>query len=323
MKKLFKTLSIICIFALVASAFMLFSTTAFAYDSTIQISNFVDGDPLPDGDHLYVNDLPYTVYLYTDSSWSDLYFCVNNQPPFDYAQLDGVYEPGASRGWSTYNNSFGEHPIMRLFLCYHTVMFPIDEKAATCTEDGIIAHYQCYNCGWLFNDEECQSRIYHEADTVDPAGHSVKAVKAKDATCTEDGIIAHYQCDACGKLFSDEEATTELTKKDVVVPATGHVSKVVPGKAATYDATGLTDGEICEKCGTVLVEQEEIPKLEKEPDNKKEKPENKDPKPEKKDPEPEKKSPETSDANALYICLAIALISLTSASVALKRKHDM
>ena len=36
----------------------------------------------------------------------------------------------------------------------------------------------------------------------------------------------------------------------------------------------LTDGEICEKCGTVLVEQEEIPKLEKEPDNKKEEPEN-------------------------------------------------
>lgn len=318
MKKILKSLSVVCVFVLVVSTLMLFSTSAFAYSGTgdyddpIQISTFVDGDPLPDGEDAfcYVNDLPYTIYMYTDYEWADLYICINDQPPFDYAERRGEYEPGEWDSWYTeYCNQFDEHPIMRIFLCGHNVTAPVDAKDPTCAENGVKAHYQCQGCGWLFNDEAATSRIYDEKSVIIPStDHSIEAVGAKDATCTEDGMKAHYHCTACNKLFSDEAGTTEVAKDKLVIPATGHVSKVLPGKAATYDATGLTDGEICETCGTILVEQKVIPKLEKNAD------------PEKK---PEKESPDTSDVSVLYICLAFALVSVASASFMLKRKHSM
>lgn len=314
MKKILKKLNIVCVFALVVSTLMLFSTNAFAYsgtgasDNPYQISTFVSGELLPDDYNYYINDFSFGVYLYTDDEAADLYFCKDDVAPLAYAHLCWLVNPGETVSWITYNNQFGEHPVIRLFVCDHNSVTAVNAVAPSCTEDGIKAHYHCQDCDLFFSDEACTTGL-HEEDTIDPAtGHSIKTVAEKNASCTEDGIKAHYHCTACGKLFSDEAGTTEVTEDKLVIPATGHVSKVIPGKAATYDATGLTDGEVCEKCGTVLVEQEEIPKLEKNAD------------PEKK---PEKESPDTSDVSVLYICLAFALVSTASASFMLKRKHSM
>jgi hypothetical protein len=52
-------------------------------------------------------------------------------------------------------------------------------------------------------------------------GHSTKAVKAKEATDTSDGCIAHYKCTKCGKLFADKAGTQELTEDQVIIPSTG------------------------------------------------------------------------------------------------------
>jgi len=45
---------------------------------------------------------------------------------------------------------------------------------------------------------------------------------AKAATCTEEGNIAYWTCYICGKLFSDAEATQEITLDATVIPALGH-----------------------------------------------------------------------------------------------------
>ena len=45
---------------------------------------------------------------------------------------------------------------------------------------------------------------------------------AKAPTCTEDGNIAYWTCDVCGKLFSDKDGTKEITIEDTVDKATGH-----------------------------------------------------------------------------------------------------
>ena len=89
------------------------------------------------------------------------------------------------------------------------------------------------------------------APVVTPAqitiSHTLTAVPAKDATCTEDGNTAYWKCSACEKWFSDENGTTEITDKDSVVKkATGHT----PSAAWSYD--GAHHWHVCTTCSEVL-----------------------------------------------------------------------
>ena len=77
--------------------------------------------------------------------------------------------------------------------------------------------------------------------------HTLTAVPAKDATCTEDGNAAYWTCSACEKWFSDENGTTEITDKDSVVKkATGHS----PSETWSYDSD--YHWHICTTCNAVL-----------------------------------------------------------------------
>ena len=64
--------------------------------------------------------------------------------------------------------------------------------------------------------------------------HTLTAVPAKDATCTEDGNTAYWTCSACEKLFSDAEGKTEITAQDTVIAATGHTRSDVWSSDGTY-----------------------------------------------------------------------------------------
>ncbi|MGN0546125.1 MAG: hypothetical protein ACI4I3_02240 [Acutalibacteraceae bacterium] len=86
--------------------------------------------------------------------------------------------------------------------------------------------------------------------------HSIKAVDAKDPTCTEDGNIAHYKCNVCKKLFEDEEATTELTAEDVVITALGHSLDKVERKEATCTEDGNIEYYICSVCDKLFADEE-------------------------------------------------------------------
>lgn len=52
--------------------------------------------------------------------------------------------------------------------------------------------------------------------------HDLKKTEAKDATCTADGNIPYWYCESCGKYFSDENATDEITLADTVIKTAGH-----------------------------------------------------------------------------------------------------
>ena len=90
----------------------------------------------------------------------------------------------------------------------------------------------------------------------------MKAVEAKEATCTEKGNQAYYYCTSCGKYYSDEKGLNNIKLEDTVIPAKGHVSVVDAAVAATSESTGLTEGSHCGECGAVLVKQEVVPILE-------------------------------------------------------------
>lgn len=91
--------------------------------------------------------------------------------------------------------------------------------------------------------------------------HTLTATAEKAATCTEDGNIAYWHCTECGKYFSDADGKNEITLADTVRPATRHTVVIDAAVPATTTSTGLTEGSHCSVCHTVLVEQQETPKL--------------------------------------------------------------
>ena len=89
--------------------------------------------------------------------------------------------------------------------------------------------------------------------------HTLTAVPAKDATCTEDGNTAYWKCSACEKWFSDENGTTEITDKDsVVTKATGHQYQELTDEKYLKSAATCTSPAIyyksCSVCGATSTE---------------------------------------------------------------------
>ena len=81
--------------------------------------------------------------------------------------------------------------------------------------------------------------------------HRITLVAKKDATCTEDGNTAHYCCEKCGKLYSDEGAEKEIEAADTVIPATKHAGYLqkVEAKEPTVNAPGNDAYWKCSLCG--------------------------------------------------------------------------
>lgn len=84
--------------------------------------------------------------------------------------------------------------------------------------------------------------------------HRAVLVKAVEPTCLAEGNKAYYICD-CGRWYADSSCTTEITLKDVVLPAKGHTEAIDPAKEATCMQTGLTQGSHCSDCGLVIKAQ--------------------------------------------------------------------
>lgn len=121
----------------------------------------------------------------------------------------------------------------------------VNHQDATVTEEGF-DEFAC-DCGNTYKTVIDKLTCEHVNKTT------TKTVE-KAATCTETGLEkVVVTCDDCGVVVSEDTNTIE--KLD-------HTEKVVAGTPATCTSTGLTDGKVCEVCGTVLEAQEEIAMLE-------------------------------------------------------------
>lgn len=94
--------------------------------------------------------------------------------------------------------------------------------------------------------------------------HDMIATAYKAPTCIADGNIAYWYCTKCERYFSDESGITEINKEYLAIKANGHTVVVDEAVEPTYETTGLTEGKHCSACGEIIVEQQEIPMLQKE-----------------------------------------------------------
>ena len=136
------------------------------------------------------------------------------------------------------------------------------QKNPTCTQKGNIEYWYCEGCDRYFEDPELTQEIEEKADVeIAVASHSKKYVAPKSSTCIQEGNIEYWYCERCGKYYSDEALTQEITHQDTILPKTQHTHTIMFGYDATCLGTGLTDGIKCSECNQIIVSQEVIPKL--------------------------------------------------------------
>ena len=132
----------------------------------------------------------------------------------------------------------------------HTYKF-VAGKPATCTEDGVQAHYVCEECGKVFTAQDPDTGTTLDALVI-KAGHKFENPgahhEAVEATCNTDGSIEYYVCDVCGKKFATKDSTTELTNADIVIKAHHTLGELVPEVEATCTIEGSKAYYECTVC---------------------------------------------------------------------------
>ena len=89
-------------------------------------------------------------------------------------------------------------------------------------------------------------------DSAYPAhGHVLRAVEAIEPTCTAEGRSAHWECEVCGLLFSDEAGAHEIDAASTVLPKVAHQwGPWTVVREATPKLEGL-EQRTCSVCGEV------------------------------------------------------------------------
>ena len=89
----------------------------------------------------------------------------------------------------------------------------------------------------------------------DPHTHELTGTAAKDATCTAAGNTAYWHCEECGKYFSDEAATAEISLDDTVIAALGHdLKKQTVGEGQILSGGG-EEYYSCSRCGAAFSDE--------------------------------------------------------------------
>lgn len=84
--------------------------------------------------------------------------------------------------------------------------------------------------------------------------HTIVRVDEVEPGCETNGYKAHYECKECGMLFEDNPGQVQISKKDIIIKATGHKwDKVEITKEATYDEEGIRT-YTCSVCGETKTE---------------------------------------------------------------------
>ena len=143
----------------------------------------------------------------------------------------------------TKDDSGGSVNSLTSFSCYDYADIGTERNRFTFATDD-----EMYTCGLIalnYND-------YDASGSSSECTHSsTTATAAKDPTCTEAGNSAYWTCNDCGKMFSDENCTTEITEIPTIA-ATGHSLTKTEAKDATCTEAGNSAYWTCSVCGKMF-----------------------------------------------------------------------
>ncbi len=108
----------------------------------------------------------------------------------------------------------------------------VQEKAATCTEDGYEAYWKCDACSSMYADKD-QTTMITEPKVIKAAGHDLVKKDGKAASSTEDGYKEYWECSTCKKLFSDAKGQHEISDPEVIKATGEPADKHDNGKSAS------------------------------------------------------------------------------------------
>lgn len=150
-------------------------------------------------------------------------------PGSETPALGHVWERADFEGFATYADVYGEEYVEEY----------VSEQPCV---DPCSIIYTCPVCGETYTM------------TDDPADHNAVYHGPNDATCTEPGNIEYWTCEVCGKYFSDEACTNEITAADVVTATIPHTLVTIDGQAPTCTEDGIPDCYKCTVCEKLFVD---------------------------------------------------------------------
>ena len=121
----------------------------------------------------------------------------------------------------------------------HSLTKVINQKDATCTEEGYTGDTVCAICG----------KEITKGEAIPAKEHTEETIPGKAPTCTEPGLTDGTKCSVCNKVL--------VAQKEI--PANGHTEVTDPAVEPTCTEPGKTEGKHCSVCNAIIVAQTEIP----------------------------------------------------------------
>ena len=125
------------------------------------------------------------------------------------------------------------------------ILFTLTFEVLKCNADpqNISIFNKLFQKGITLSDFEDITPVITPAQII--ISHTLTAVSAKDATCTENGNTKYWTCSACNKWFSDENGENEITNHNsVVIPMTGHTAN-----ETGWNGDDTDHWHVCATCG--------------------------------------------------------------------------
>jgi len=125
-------------------------------------------------------------------------------------------------------------------------------STTACGDTGPVDHWECTHGIWYDANEISDAHWIDGTNkpTTETVAHSLTHVEKKDATCQAAGTEEYWKCSKCGKMFSDEAGTTEITEPKAIDPL-GHKMNSVAESKATCQHEGNIAYKVCERCGAI------------------------------------------------------------------------
>ena len=126
----------------------------------------------------------------------------------------------------------------------HGLVFA-EAKAATCQEDGYLAHWYCRNCGKLYTDADGKQETTADGIALRNGDHSPVTDAAVAPTCTKTGLTEGSHCGLCSQTLTaqtqvpvldhDWQSTTDVFTQQCSGCQTARTITLT-GKCGLYDA---------------------------------------------------------------------------------------